>query len=80
VLLELAKQVGLDPARARQILESDEYAREVREREQHYAQRGIRAVPSVIINDKYLIQGGQPVDVFESTLRRLAAESAPVPG
>jgi predicted DsbA family dithiol-disulfide isomerase len=80
VLVELAKQVGLDPARARQVLESDEYAREVREREQYYTQRGVRAVPSVIINDKYVIQGGQPVDFFESTLRRLAAESAPVPG
>jgi predicted DsbA family dithiol-disulfide isomerase len=35
--------------------------------------RGIRAVPSVIINDQHLIQGGQPPEVFEEALRQLAA-------
>jgi predicted DsbA family dithiol-disulfide isomerase len=32
-------------------------------------------VPSVIVNDKYLIQGGQPVEVFEQALRKIAVES-----
>jgi predicted DsbA family dithiol-disulfide isomerase len=72
VLVDVAKSVGLDPARAAQILASDEYAPEVRAREQFYAERGIRAVPSVIINDRHLIQGGQPPEVFEQTLRKLA--------
>ena len=61
--------------RAREILESDLHADEVREREQFYARQGIDAVPSVIVNDKYLIQGGQPVDVFERALRKIAVES-----
>jgi predicted DsbA family dithiol-disulfide isomerase len=74
VLVDVAKQAGLDPARALEILESNLYADEVREREQFYGQRGISAVPSVIINDKYLIQGGQPVEAFEQALRKLAAE------
>jgi predicted DsbA family dithiol-disulfide isomerase len=72
VLVDVAKSVGLDPARAAQILASDEYAPEVRAREQFYAERGIRAVPSVIINDRHLIQGGQPPEVFEQTFRKLA--------
>jgi predicted DsbA family dithiol-disulfide isomerase len=76
VLVELAQQVGLDPLRARQILQSDEYTSEVRERERFYTDRGIHAVPAVIINDRYVIQGGQPVDFFEQTLRRLAGEEA----
>jgi predicted DsbA family dithiol-disulfide isomerase len=75
VLIDVATQAGLDPVRAREILESDLYVDEVREREQFYGQRGIQAVPSVIINDKYLIQGGQPVEVFEQALRKIAAES-----
>jgi predicted DsbA family dithiol-disulfide isomerase len=74
VLVDLAPQAGLDPMRAREILESDRYAEEVREREQFYGQQGIRAVPSVIVNDKYLIQGGQPVEVFERALREIASE------
>lgn len=74
VLKELAAHAGLDPERARQILASDEYATEVRAREQLYQDHGIQAVPAVIVNDRYLIQGGQPVQVFEEALRRIAAE------
>ena len=72
VLAGVAGSVGLDEARARQILASDEFAREVREREKFYAGLGIHAVPSVIINDRHLIQGGQPPEVFEQALRQLA--------
>ena len=72
VLLDVAQKVGLDAKRAAQILESDEFSAEVRGREKFYADRGIRAVPSVIINDQHLIQGGQPAEVFESALRQLA--------
>ena len=72
VLVDVARNVGLDTTRAAEILESDEFAAEVRERERFYADRGIRAVPSVIINDRHLIQGGQPPEVFEQALRQLA--------
>jgi predicted DsbA family dithiol-disulfide isomerase len=72
VLLDVAQKVGLDAKRAGQILESDEFSAEVRGREKFYADRGIRAVPSVIINDQHLIQGGQPAEVFERALRQLA--------
>jgi len=74
VLAELAASVGLDADRARSILASDEYAQEVRAREQQYLQSGIHAVPAVILNDKYLVQGGQPVEAFERALAQVAAE------
>jgi predicted DsbA family dithiol-disulfide isomerase len=74
VLIDVATQAGLDLVRAREILESGLYADEVRERERFYGQQGIHAVPSVIVNDKYLIQGGQPVEVFEQALRKIAVE------
>ena len=80
VLIDVATQAGLDPARAREILESSLYADDVREREQFYSQHGIKAVPSIIINNKYLIQGGQPVEVFEQALRKIAEESVPAGG
>jgi predicted DsbA family dithiol-disulfide isomerase len=75
VLIDVAKRVGLDPVRAREVLASDLYAKEVRERAQFYRAQGIQAVPSVIINDKYLIQGGQPAAAFEQALRQIAAET-----
>ena len=73
VLVELAASVGLDPGRARAILASDEYAEAVRAREQLYLRHGIHAVPAVILNDKYLVQGGQPVEAFEQALTQVAA-------
>jgi predicted DsbA family dithiol-disulfide isomerase len=76
VLLDAVRQAGLDPARAREILQGDEYAREVRESEQRFQALGIHAVPSVIINDTHLIQGGQPPEMFEQALRQIAAEPA----
>ena len=80
VLLRLCAEVGLDVPRARAILESGEFADEVRERERFYQQRGIRSVPSVIIDDRHLIQGGQPPEAFERALRQLAALDPPAAG
>jgi predicted DsbA family dithiol-disulfide isomerase len=74
VLIDVVIRAGLDAAQACEVLESGRYADEVREREQFYQSRGIHAVPSVIINDRYLVQGGQPPEVFEQTLRKIASE------
>ncbi|HVK52280.1 MAG TPA: DsbA family oxidoreductase [Pseudoxanthomonas sp.] len=73
VLLEVARSIGLDTTRAQAILASDEYADAVRAQESFYQQQGIQAVPSVIFNDRHLIQGGQPVETFERALRQLAS-------
>lgn len=75
VLVAAAESAGLDAVRARAILASDEFAREVREREQFYTAHGIHSVPAVIINERHLISGGQPVAVFEQALRQIAAEA-----
>jgi predicted DsbA family dithiol-disulfide isomerase len=45
----------------------------VRERERFWLDQGIHAVPAVIIDERHLIEGGQPVEVFERALRQLAA-------
>ena len=75
VLLRLVDNLGMDVARARAILESDEYAADVRERERHWQRRGIDSVPSIVIDDRHLIQGAQPVEAMAQALRRIAAES-----
>lgn len=77
ILAKLAVEAGLDDARARQILATDEFAEAVRQQESFYASQGITAVPSVIFNDRHLIQGGQPVELFEQALRQLSGISAP---
>ena len=74
VLADLAAQVGLDADEARALLASDRYAAPVRERKQFYLHHGIHSVPAVVINERHLIQGGQPVEVFEQALRQIAAQ------
>jgi predicted DsbA family dithiol-disulfide isomerase len=71
VLTDIAARAGLDPTAARQVLESERFGSQVRAREQFYRGQGINAVPAIIINDRHLIEGGQPVAVFEKVLRQL---------
>ena len=68
-------QAGLDRGEAEAVLNEGRYAQEVRAAEQHFQQLGIHAVPSVIINGRHLIQGGQPPEAFEQALRQLAAQA-----
>jgi predicted DsbA family dithiol-disulfide isomerase len=73
VLLQAVATAGLDVDRAAKILESDEYAAEVRARERHWQQLGIHSVPAAVVDGRHLISGGQPPDVFEKALRQIAA-------
>ncbi|GAB3360230.1 DsbA family oxidoreductase [Lysobacter tyrosinilyticus] len=76
VLADVAASVGLPAERAWAILEGDEYAAEVRAEEQFFQRHGINAVPAIIIEQRHLISGGQPVEVFERALREIAQAKA----
>ena len=76
VLAGLAAEVGLDAKAAGAMLDSDRYAQEVRDAERLWQSRGIHAVPAIVIDDRYLIQGGQPPEAFEQALREIAAQPA----
>jgi predicted DsbA family dithiol-disulfide isomerase len=75
VLLRVAGEVGLDTGIAAEVLQSNQYADEVREREQFFQRHGINSVPAVIINERHLISGGQPAEVFEKALREIMAKA-----
>ncbi len=72
VLVRLCERVGLPAERARELLAGDAHAAEVREAEAHWQGLGIHAVPAVVIDERHLIQGGQPVEAFEQALREIA--------
>jgi predicted DsbA family dithiol-disulfide isomerase len=74
VLVRIAGEVGLDTVEAARILDSDIYAAEVRELENYYREKGISSVPAIIINERSLISGGQPAEVFEQALRKVIAQ------
>jgi predicted DsbA family dithiol-disulfide isomerase len=72
VLIELAGSVGLDKARAKAILESDEFKAEVKDRERFWLQRGVGGVPLVVVNDTHAIEGAETPEGYERALRQIA--------
>ncbi|MCZ2720668.1 DsbA family oxidoreductase [Marinomonas sp. 15G1-11] len=75
-LLDVVGSIGLDTAAAKAILDSDDYAQEVREEESQMQQMGISSVPTFIINNKYAISGGQTSDTFKQALTQISQEIA----
>lgn len=75
-LIKAVAKAGLSPDEARKILVSDRFVNEVQAEEKKYLDMGVSSVPTFIINDKYLITGGQPVDAFVDTLQKIIAEVA----
>lgn len=75
LLLKVAGEAGLDTAQAAEVLASGAYADEVRAQERFYQQNGINSVPAVIINERHLISGGQPPEVFEQALRQIISST-----
>ncbi len=75
-LVAAAEAAGLDGTEAREVLTSGRYADDVRAAAWKWRSEGISAVPAVVINERYLISGGQPAAAFEKALRHIAAEMA----
>lgn len=75
VLLRAVRTTDLDVDEAQRVLATDDFAAEVREQEQFFLDQGIHSVPAVVINDRHLISGGQPPEVFEQALRQLATQA-----
>ena len=74
VLLEAAAAAGLDTTEAAAVIDDhDAFADAVREAESEWQAAGIRSVPSVVLDRRFLVQGGQPPEVFEDALRRRLA-------
>ena len=74
-LLDAVARAGLDSDRAREILNGTEFANEVRQEKSTYTNAGINSVPSIILNDQYLIQGAQPVESFVEAFEQLIQKS-----
>lgn len=75
VLLEVVNELGLDIEKAKDVLDSAEVKEAVRKEQKQFQSMGISAVPAFIINNQYLISGGQPVDVFKQALTEISAKT-----
>lgn len=75
-LLDIAVRTGLDKDEVRRVLDDpDAYAQDVRQEQREAAALGATGVPFFVIDRRYGISGGQPVDVFAQTLDRAWADT-----
>lgn len=77
VLLACVAQVGLPTADAQRVLESTDFAEQVRSEQAHDQQAGIHSVPAFVINQRYLISGAQDAATLAQALRQIADEASP---
>jgi predicted DsbA family dithiol-disulfide isomerase len=76
VLAALAADAGLDPGRAAEVLASDAYADTVRADESQASELDIHAVPTFVIEGRWVIPGAQEIDTFVELLERAAERLA----
>lgn len=75
-LARVAESVGLDGARVREILVSDEYADRVRADRAEALELGATGVPYVVINRQVAAPGAQKVAVYAQLLEQIAGPMA----
>ena len=66
----IARDLGLDENEAQRVIENEERALGVRERESYWTKRGIQSVPTMIFQDKYLVSGAQGVERYRLILEQ----------
>ncbi|MCA6064183.1 DsbA family oxidoreductase [Thalassolituus marinus] len=71
VLVDIARDVGLDAHQAHAVLADQRYAAEVRNKEQQWQESGIRSVPAIILDQKYLLSGAQPPEAYVKALSEI---------
>jgi predicted DsbA family dithiol-disulfide isomerase len=76
VLIDAVESVGLDKQEAEIALDSEHYKKTVQDEESKFKSMGISSVPAFIINNKYLLSGGQPVENFIQSLTEIAEKEA----
>lgn len=76
VLIKAAVSVGLEQQEVENALADETLREKVKAEEEKYKSLGINSVPAFIINDQYLISGGQPVESFVQALTEISEKDA----
>lgn len=71
VLVEEAAQVGIEPASAREVLMSEQYAQQVRQEENLWLQRGVQSVPTFVIGNQG-VAGAQEPETLAAFIKQAA--------
>ena len=78
-LTRLAVAAGMDEARVRELLTSNEGEAEVEAEIERAGRLGIHSVPTFVLGDRYAVAGAQSTATFAELLDELAREAAATP-
>ncbi len=70
-LLRLAEEAGLDGTEAERVLESDEHLETVLRSTAQAQSIGITGIPAFLLDQRLLVLGAQPREVFEQAFAQL---------
>ena len=76
ILAAAAGRVGLSETEALSIVEDGRYARTVREEQQIWLDKEVRAVPTFLFNQKFMVPGAQEAETFVRVLDKLQQRDA----
>lgn len=76
VLKRIALEEGMDEAEVDAVLNSNQYADDVRLDEREAQRYGVHAVPYFVVGNKYAIPGAMPVEAMERVLKNVLDEEA----
>ena len=77
-LVRLMGEVGVDPVQAREALELDRFADDVREDENLAGRLGIQGVPFFVLDRRFGVSGAQPPELLLDALQRAWDEAVSV--
>lgn len=75
-LARLAGAVGMDAAAVARLLASDADAEDIAARDMDARRKGVTAVPTFLVAQQYVVQGAQPVEVWQQVIDELLEGSA----
>lgn len=75
VLVQVAGEAGMDPVVVARLLASDADVDTVEAREAHARERGVTAVPTFVIADRYVVSGAQPPKLWGQVIEDLLAQA-----
>jgi len=75
-LARLAGEVGMDAAAVARLLASDADGDDIAARDRDARKKGVSAVPTFLIAQQYVVQGAQPVEVWQQVIDELVEKLA----
>lgn len=77
VLCNIAGDSGMDADMVERLLATDADLEDIRARDAHSREMGVRGVPTFILNNETVLTGAQPADTWGQVIVDLAAPSGP---